>query len=103
MDRLESAGQQRVHAVFNGILVSHIVDVDGIPQLANSLNATFPLFKPSWVPRQVEVNQGSERLQIQPFAAELPPEQEVAGSSPARRTNPKFFKRLRGCSIGTNC
>ena len=68
MDRLESAGQQRVHAVFNGILVSHIVDVDGIPQLANSLNATFPLFKPSWVPRQVEVNQGSERLQIQPFA-----------------------------------
>ncbi len=31
-------------------------------------------------------------------AAGLPREQEVAGSNPARRTNPKFFKRLCGSS-----
>jgi hypothetical protein len=61
---LEPARQQSVHPVFHRTLISHVVDVNCVSQLTDSLDAAFPLFEPSWVPRKVEVYESAEALEI---------------------------------------
>ncbi len=67
VDALKAGRQQLMNAVFDGASVTHVVNEDRVVELADPLDAALSLFEPCRIPRQVEVDERSEALEIQTF------------------------------------
>jgi len=64
-DRSKPLRQHLMNAVFDRPSIAQVIDEDGVADLADALDPAFPLFESCWVPRQVQVDQRAEPLQIQ--------------------------------------
>jgi len=66
-DRSQPVGEELMHTVLNGATVAHVVDVNLIAALADTLDPAFALLQAGGVPGQIKVDQGAESLQVEPL------------------------------------
>ena len=66
-----------MHAVLHRVLITHVVNEDGVPKLADPLDPSLALLQTCRIPRKIEVDQRAEPLKIQPFASCIRPEQKA--------------------------
>jgi hypothetical protein len=57
-DFLQARGQELVDAIFDGVEIPHVVNENGVAQLADALNAAFALLQARWIPGQVQIYEG---------------------------------------------
>src|SRR4051794_14585143 len=64
VDVFEAVRQSAMNVILDRVAIAQIEDVDRIRLLSDTLNASLALFQTRWVPRQVDIDQGLQPLQV---------------------------------------
>ena len=67
-EQAAAAAERAIDLLINAVLEEEIVDFDLLLPLADAVNAADPLLDLAGVPRQVVIDQGAGRLEVQTFA-----------------------------------
>src|SRR5919106_1199257 len=76
-DVLQPLRQQGVDAIFDGAGITQVVDIDCVAELANALDAALALLQARRVPRQIEIDERPQALQVQYLGSGIGPEQQA--------------------------
>ncbi len=87
LNSLQACGQRVVDVIFNRTEITHVVNVNGVAQLADSLDSPLALFEASWIPRQVEIDERGEPLKIESLGCCVGSEQQTEFAP----THPEFL------------
>lgn len=74
---LQAAGKQLMYPVFHRIFVTQVVNVYDFVYLADALDTPFMLFQTGRIPWKIQVDQGTQPLQIQSLAGRTGSQHEV--------------------------
>ena len=67
--------------ILHRTLIAHVVDQNLRPQLADALDPSFALLQPRRIPGKVEIDEGTQSLEVEPFRCGVRPDDQTQFST----------------------
>ena len=87
-----------MNPVFDRTAIAEIRDPDLLAHLADTLDSPLPLLKFCWVPRQVDVDEGAEALEVEALGGGIGPEEQLKLTRPH-----PFLEQLSVAALESAC